>query len=475
MKRGHILLVDEDEDLRRVLKLHLDRMGHRTTEVGDALAALDVLGLEQVDLVISGLNLPGMPGLDLLKKVQADYPTVPFVIVTAHGTIETALEAIRSGARDYLTEPIHPDELEATMERVLEHTRLVHEVSALRETVDHYGFESVIGQSPRLLEVLDSADRVARTDATVLILGETGTGKELLAKAIHFNSPRRDRLFAVINCASIPRELLESELFGYVKGSFTGAHAHKKGRVEVASGGTVFLDEIGEMPLELQVRVLRLIQEREIEKVGSTHPVPVDVRIIAATHRNLEDLVKAGAFREDLYYRLAVIPIRMPPLRERLEDIPALVDTFMRQCKLKHGKPGKHFPSYLLPYFTRYHWPGNVRELQNVVERLVVLSTGDEVTTNDLPMHLLQGPTLIQPPRGPIHPKPQVELEGMSLNDVERNLILEALRKFEWNQSRAARYLAITRKTLMYRIAKYGIEKEVREPDVDPNSNRKGA
>jgi two-component system NtrC family response regulator len=218
-----------------------------------------------------------------------------------------------------------------------------------------------------------------------------------------------------------------------------------------------------------------LIQEREIEKVGSTHPIPVDVRIIAATHRNLEDLVKAGAFREDLYYRLAVIPIRMPPLRERLDDIPALMDYFVKQCKLKHGKPEKVFPAYLLPYFARYHWPGNVRELQNVVERLVVLSTTDEVTAGDLPEHLLRGPTLIQPQRGSLQPKAQMELEGMSLDDVERNLILNALRKFDWNQSRAARYLAITRKTLMYRIAKYGIEKEVLEPDIDPSPNRKEA
>jgi two-component system NtrC family response regulator len=374
-------------------------------------------------------------------------------MVTAYGTVETAVEAMKLGAYDYLTKPVHPDELRAVVNRVLERQHLLEEVRVLRTSIDEkYGFENIIGRSSGLLRVLESASRVAPTDATVLIRGETGTGKEVLAKGIHFNSARRNRPFVIINCAAIPRELLESELFGHVKGSFTGAFSHKKGKVETADGGTVFLDEIAEMPLELQVRVLRLVQEREIEKVGANTPIKVDVRIIAATHRNLEALVASGAFREDLYYRLAVIPVTLPPLRDRPEDIPLFVQEFFRRSRLKHGKPPMEFPVSLMPFFLSYRWPGNIRELENVMERIVLLSLSDELTVSDLPDCIRQAHEGVEPPIV------RTTTDALSLEAVEKELIFQALRKFDGNQSQAARHLGVSRKTLRYRIVKHGIE-----------------
>src|SRR6478672_10802426 len=279
--------------------------------------------------------------------------------MTAFGTVQTAVEAMKAGAYDYLTKPIHPYELKSLVKRSLEHHRLLEEVQVLRSCLDEkFGFEAIIGSSPALLRALDVAARVSSTDATILIYGETGTGKELVAKAIHLRSARRDRPFMTINCGAIPRELLESELFGHVKGSFTGALTHKKGKVEMADGGTVLLDEIGEMPLELQVRILRLIQEREIEKVGATAPTKVDVRLIAATHRDLAAMVKQGSFREDLYYRLLVVPIRLPALRERAEDIEELVQHFFHKHREKHGRTELTLRSEVVQHCLEYTWPG---------------------------------------------------------------------------------------------------------------------
>ena len=459
MSFGRILVVEDDESLRRVTQAQLEKCKYQTAVAGDAAEALEILAAEPKELVLADLNLPGMSGLDLLRKIRADYPETTVVMVTAFGSIETAVEAMKSGAYDYLTKPVHPDELRAVVGRVLERHRLIEEVRVLRSTLDEkYGFENIIGRSTALMQVLDAAARVAHSDATVLILGETGTGKELLAKAIHFNSARKQQPFVVINCGSIPHDLLESELFGHIKGSFTGATTHKKGKVEIADGGTVFLDEIGEMPLDLQVRVLRLIQEREIEKVGSTNAQKVDVRIIAATHRNLPSLVAEGKFREDLYYRLAVIPIELPPLRDRHGDIPAFVQEFFERAKRKHARPELKFPPALISYLEHYHWPGNVRELENVIERIVLLCRSDEVTVADLPdavRHTLSEAE----PKKLVTPEP-----GMGLEAVERELIVSALRLHNWNQSQAARHLNISRKTLLYRIAKHKIERDPSPP-----------
>jgi two-component system NtrC family response regulator len=393
-------------------------------------------------------------GLELLKTVRAEYPETTVVLMTAFGTVETAVKAMKSGAYDYLTKPLHPYELKALINRALERSRLIDEVRMLRSSIDRkYGFEDILGRSNGLLHVLDEAAHVASTDATILIRGETGTGKELLAKAIHFNSPRRERPFVIINCGAIPRELLESELFGHVRGAFTGALTHKKGKVEAAEGGTVFLDEIGEMPLDLQVRILRLVQEREIEKVGATQQLKVDVRIVAATHRNLEELVARGVFREDLYYRLSVVPLLLPPLRDRHEDIPEFVEQFFARAKQKHGNANLGFPSSLLPYFQAYAWPGNVRELENAVSRIVLLARGDSITVADLPDYLRSTRSKEGAPK-----LPGLE-EATSLDAMERQAIVKALRMFDGNQSKAARHLKITRKILMNRITKYHINK----------------
>jgi DNA-binding NtrC family response regulator len=455
VSQGRILVVDDDESLRRVLQVQLEQLGHQVVTASDGIQALALLQKAPQELLIVDLKMPGMSGLDLLKKVRADYPESIVVLITAFATVETAVEAMKAGAYDYITKPVHPEELRLLVDRTLEHMQLVEEVRNLRRVLNQkYGFETILGQSDVLLNVLDQAARAAQTNSTILIRGATGTGKELLAKAIHFNSARRDKPFVTINCGAIPKELLESELFGHVKGSFTGAVAHKKGKVEVADGGTVFLDEIGEMPLELQVKVLRLIQEGGIEKVGGTAVARVDVRILAATHRNLQAMIEDGTFREDLYYRLAVIPLDLPPLRERAGDIPELVQNFFLKTKEKHRRSELALPPSLLPYLCRYPWPGNVRELENVIERLVVLTRGNEITLNDLPESIRR--------QRPIMDVLQMELpaQGISLDAVEKELISQALRRSSWNQTHAARLLDISRKTLMYRMDKHGIREE---------------
>jgi two-component system NtrC family response regulator len=387
--------------------------------------------------------------------VRRDYPETAVIVITAFGTVQSAVEAMRAGAYDYIVKPIHPSELTMLVRRTLDHHRLTEEVQVLRSCFDRkYGFEQIIGSSESLLRALDVAGRVAATDVTVLIRGETGTGKEMVAKAIHLRSSRRERPFLTVNCGAIPKELLESELFGHVKGSFTGALTHKKGKVEIAEGGTVLLDEIGEMPLDLQVRILRLIQEHEIEKVGATSPMNVNVRIIAATHRDLTAMVRQGSFREDLYYRLLVIPIELPPLRERFGDVPELLQYFFLKCKLKHDRPDLRMSQVVLPYFSRYHWPGNVRELENAVERMVILTSGSKVMPDDLPSFLLTENTLTQ--KVSLDPA----AEKVSLQDVEKQLILEVLEKFRGNQTRAAQYLDISRRTFSYRLEKYGLSSE---------------
>jgi len=455
MPAEKILIVEDDETLRNVMQLQLKKLGYETASAPNAEQALDILQKLPQDLIIADLNLPGMSGIELLKKIHSEYLGAAVIVMTAYATIQSAVEAMRCGAYDYITKPIEPYDLKAVVSRALDHHRLIDEVQVLRSCLDQkYGFENIIGSSGRLMHALDIAARVAPTDATVLIHGETGTGKELVAKSIHFQSARKDRPFVTINCAAIPRELLESELFGYVKGAFTGAITHKKGKAEIADGGTMLLDEIGEMPLELQVRVLRLIQEREIEKIGARVPTKVDVRIIAATHRNLEAMVKEGAFREDLYYRLLVVPIELPPLRDRQTDIPDLVWHFFEKAKRKHNRSDMTLRSDLLPYFANYPWPGNVRQLENTIERLVLLTRGPEITQNDLP-DFLRG----ERPSGVAS---QVDLpeEGINLDAVEKDLIVRALRKFGGNQTRAARFLNMSRRTLAYRLEKYDIQTE---------------
>jgi len=450
-----ILVVDDDESLRWVTQAQLQQSGYQVDAATNGREALAKVQETPPDLVITDLMMPGMSGIELLKYIRSDYPEIIVILVTAFGTVENAVEAMKAGAYDYITKPVNMEELRLIVGRGLEHLDLRQEVRNLRSSLDKkYGFENILGQSKPLLYVLDMASRAANATSTVLIHGETGTGKELLAKAVHFNSRRRDRPFVTINCGAIPRDLLESELFGHVKGSFTGALANKRGKIELADGGTLFLDEIGEMPLELQVKLLRLIQNGEIEKVGIAGAMKVDVRIIAATHRKLEAMIEDGAFREDLYYRLAVIPLELPPLRERADDIPELVLRFFVKAKELQGRPELVLPPSLLPYFCAYRWPGNVRELENIIERIVVLSRGDEIALNDLPEFLRR--------ERPVAEEFHFELppQGISLEGVEKELIVRALEKFNWNQTHAAQYLDLSRKTLIYRMEKFGLRKE---------------
>lgn len=454
MGAGKILLVEDDDSLRRVTQLHLEKLGFKTSVTPTAEEALRRLEASPYDVLLTDLNLPGMSGLDLLKRVKVEHPETVVIVITAFGTVATAVEAIKSGAYDYVTKPLQHYALNELVRRAIDHQKLTQEVGFLRACLDQkYGFENIIGSSARFAHTISLASRAADSDATILITGETGTGKEMLAKAIHFRSPRKHRPMVTINCAGIPRELLESELFGHVKGSFTGAFTHKKGRIEAVDGGTVFLDEIGDMPFELQVRILRLIQEHEIDKIGSTGPTKVDVRIIAATHRNLEAMVEDRAFREDLYYRLAVLPIEIPPLRDRPSDILEMLQYFFERGKEKHARPNLRLPPELLPAFTAYRWPGNIRQLENLVERLILLCNGHEITMNDLPepMRTATGSEELF--------RIELPIDGLDLEAVEKELLTKALDKFDGNQTRAAAYLKISRKTFLHRLGKFGISK----------------
>jgi two-component system NtrC family response regulator len=459
MNRRTVLVVDDDQSLRRVMEMQLEEMGCEVITAASGPEALEILSSRAVTVVLTDLKMPGMSGLDLLRRVRKEHPGVLILVITAYGTVETAVAAMREGAYDYLTKPLDYHQLAIVVNRALERQNLVEEVRHLRTTLDRkYGFESITGNSPKLLRVLDLASRAAQSDSTVLIRGETGTGKELLAKAVHRNSRRKDKPFVTINCGAIPKDLLESELFGYRKGSFTGAAANKPGKAEMADQGTLFLDEIGELPLELQVKLLRLIQEGQIDKVGATEAVGIDVRIIAATHRNLQAMIDDGAFRQDLYYRLAVITLELPPLRERVDDIPQLAQELFVKIKAKQHREELRLSPSLLPHFCGYSWPGNVRELENVIERLVVLTPGEEVTRADLPEFLQAEQPALEALQFALPP------QGISLEAVEKELILRALTKFDWNQTQAARYLDISRRTLIYRMEKHGIRKEGTEP-----------
>ncbi len=455
-----ILAIDDNPTSLELVMSALKQEGAEIFGATDPEEGLALFQKEQPEVVLLDLMMPKMNGIEVLKRIvgaeggrREDHSIV--IMLTAFGTVESAVEAMKAGAYDYLTKPVQIAELRLVVERALEHLGLRTEVRRLRRILDaKYGFDSIVGRSKRLLEVLDLAGRAAQSTSTVLVRGETGTGKELLAKAIHYNSPRKEKPFVTINCGAIPKDLLESELFGHVKGSFTGAVAHKTGKVEVANRGTLFLDEIGDMPPELQVKLLRLIQQGEIEKIGATEPMTVDVRIIAATHRNLQAMIEDQTFREDLFYRLSVIPLELPPLRERPDDIPELVHIFFHRGREKHRRPNLQFPDTLMPYFEEYRWPGNVRELENIIERIIVLSDGDAVRLADLPNSLRVHPdrkNLLQL---------RLPAEGISLEAVERELILTALRKFDWNQSRAAQYLDLSRKTLIYRMEKFGLRRE---------------
>ncbi|MBP1635973.1 MAG: two component, sigma54 specific, transcriptional regulator, Fis family [Acidobacteria bacterium] len=449
-----ILLIDDDESLRRVVEYTLREDGYAVVTAADGRSGLARFQESAVDLVITDVRMPEMNGLDLLARLRAMQPDLPVIVLTAHGTIDAAVEAMKAGAFDYLTKPFGRDQLQASVRKALEMGALASENRQLRQIVrERLSFASMIAGSRSMHAVTDTASRVAASDATVLLEGESGTGKELLAKAIHVNSARSRGPFVTVNCAAIPEHLLESELFGHRRGAFTGAVADRQGKFEAAARGTIFLDEVGELPLLLQVKILRVLQEREVDKLGETRPVKVDVRVIAATNRDLEKMTADGAFREDLYYRLAVVSIRVPPLRERADDIPLLVDHFLAKHAGRLGRDRPAVDRAVHAAFNRYAWPGNIRELENVVERALVLDRDGVLGLDDLPDKLKASGERIGNLR--------LELpdEGISLEEVERELLLAALEKHDWNQTRAASYLDITRSTLLYRMQKYGLER----------------
>jgi len=452
--RKTVLLIDDDDSLRRVVEYNLREAGYDVVTAAAGAEGLQLFQSRAIDLVLTDVRMPEMDGVDVLARLKAIQSDLPVVMLTAHGTITSAVEAMKLGAFDYLTKPFERERLMAVVRKALDMAALASENRQLRQVIaERFSFVSMIAGSRAMRAVTDTASRVAQADTTVLLEGESGTGKELLAKAIHFHSSRSRGPFVTINCGAIPEQLLESELFGHRRGSFTGAVSDKQGKFEAANRGTIFLDEIGELPLMLQVKILRVLQEREVDRVGDTRPIKVDVRVIAATNRDLEKMIADGGFRDDLYYRLAVVSIRMPPLRERADDIPLLVDHFLDKHTERLGKPRPEVDKIVYSAFNRYAWPGNIRELENVIERALVLDRDGRLGIDDLAGRLRSADQQVGTLR--------MELpdEGISLEEVEKELLLAALHKHNWNQTRAANYLKITRSTLLYRMQKFELER----------------
>ena len=442
MARPVILVVDDDPGVRESFRLILEDH-YEVVDVPDGPQALDVLRASQVDLVLLDIRLPEMDGIEVLERIKALDESLEVILVTAVKTVRTAVAAMKLGAFDYLTKPFEEDELLALCTRALEKRSLVREVAFLRgELARTHDFDEIVGTHAAMQKLYRLVAQVARTTATVLITGESGTGKELIARAVHRQGPRCDRPFVPVNPAAIAETLIESELFGHEKGAFTGAYQRKLGKLELAQGGTLFLDEIGTLKAELQAKLLRVLQEREIERVGGTRPVKIDVRVIAATNVDLKQAVARGAFREDLYYRLNVVPIEVPPLRERIEDLPLLVEHFVRHYGQQFGKRVQGLSPEALGALAEYRWPGNVREVQNVVERCVVLAEGPVIGLNDLPLDVLLPDHRIRVRRA----------ERLPLKDAtqefERQIVLRVLERVSGNQSEAARILGIHRNSL---------------------------
>jgi len=451
---GRILFIDDDPAGREVALFNLRKAGYKVTPAEDGTQGLSAFAASPFDLVITDLKMPGIPGMEVLRKIRAGSPDVPVLVITAFGNVETAVAAMKEGAYDFIGKPFHRDQLLLAVGKALDRRRLATEVRDLRIRASGVG-RDVVSVSTAMRRLLETADRVAATSASVLITGESGTGKEVLARRIHVRSTRAEGPFVAVNCAAIPAELLESELFGHARGAFTGAVRARAGRFLQASGGTLFLDEVGEIPLALQGKLLRALQERVVDAVGADAPVPVDVRIIAATNRDLRARIRDGSFREDLYYRLNVVELTVPPLREHPDDIPPLVERFVSEFAA-----GREIavPEAVVEALSRRPWPGNVRELRNACERMVILCRGDEVSLDDLP------PAPDGPDAGgredPSAPFPTLPAGGLSLVDLEKRVIEGALRMKGGNITQAALFLRIPRHILVYRIEKYGLRRD---------------
>ena len=448
-----ILIVEDEAKMRRLLELNLGEDGFATFSAGDAETALKLLRENAIDLVVTDLKLPGMDGLEFLQAAKRQNAALPVVVMTAFGTVETAVEAMKAGASDYVLKPFSLAEMRMVIHKELDVRNLREENRELREALGkRYAHPNVVARSPKMQEVLATVERVAPTNSTVLLGGESGVGKDLIARAIHEKSRRARGPFLKINSTAIPENLLESELFGYEKGAFTGAAASKPGKFELADKGTLFLDEIGDVPPATQVKLLRVLQEREFERLGGTKTIKVDVRLIAATNRDLRAALEEGTFREDLYYRLNVVPIDIAPLRERKEDIPDLVNLFISRFAGDSGKPVEAITPEAMQILVNYHWPGNVRELQNIVERACALAKGSVLDVADI--HLDTRPAKTANGTAGFLP------EGLTLEQWEDEMVQEALRRANGNKSQAARLLGLSRNALRYRLSKIGIADE---------------
>ena len=458
MAKSKILIVDDEVSMREFLEIMLSKEGYKVSSSGSGKEALKMLNDTIYDLIVSDVQMPGMNGIELLRNVKEVCPDTTVIMITAYASTESGVEAMKAGAYDYITKPFKVDEIKLIIKNALDKKRLeVENLLLKREFRERYSFAGILGSSPEMLRVYDLIEKIGPTKTNVLVEGESGTGKELVAKAIHFQSPRRDKPFVTITCGAIPDGLMESELFGHMKGSFTGAIANKAGLFEMADGGTVFLDEIGELPLLIQVKLLRVIQERSFRRVGGTEDITVDVRVISATNKTLEEEVKKGNFREDLYYRLNVLQIRMPPLRERLSDVPILALHFLDKYAKEHGKDVKGITTVAMRILEGYSYPGNVRELENVIERGVALEQGAQLSAESLPG--FKQLTYI-PPGG-------LDLE-QAVGKYEKALLVAALDKVDGVKKRAAKLLNISFRSIRYRLDKYGLNTgEDSEEDSD--------
>lgn len=456
--KPRILVVDDEESIREFLEIMLKKEGYDVTLAEDGAKAKDILGKKSFDMVISDLQMPNMTGLELLKHVTSTYPDLVFMMITAFGTTESAVEAMKMGAYDYLTKPFKIDEVRININNALRSKNLEVENRTLKkELTKEYSFQNIVGNSEAMHRIYDLIRRVSQAPSNILVTGESGTGKEVVAKAIHYNGPLKDKPFITVNCGAIPESLMESEMFGHKKGSFTSAIADKPGLFEAADGGTLFLDEVGELPLNIQVKLLRAIQERVVRRVGANEDVKVDVRIIAATNRDLEDMVKQGTFRQDLYYRLNVINIKTPALRERKDDVPLLANFFLKKYNERMGKAVQGISLEAMEVLKKYEYPGNVRELENIIERTVALEGGATILPESLP------PIVNTPSGRKMASSNEIEIgaEGVDLDKVlgqiEKELLIKAIHTAGGVKKKAAKLLHITFRSMRYRVEKYNL------------------
>jgi two-component system response regulator AtoC len=445
MKKVKVLIVDDEAIVREALSDWLQDIGYQVFTAENGYKALEVIEEEKPGIMIADLVMPGMDGIELMKRAKAEQPKIEVIIITAYASIPTAINAMKEGAYDYIEKPFCPERAELLVKKLAEHQELIEENFSLRQKLeDRYRFENIIAKSSKMQRVIEVIKVVAKSNATVLITGDSGTGKELVARAIHSQSDRRNKPFVAVSCAALPESLLESELFGHEKGSFTGAYAQKKGKFEFANGGTLFLDEIGEMSANIQVHLLRVLEEKEFTRVGGNEPIKVDVRVISATNKDLRKAIEKQEFREDLYYRLNVVNIELPPLRERKEDIPLLAEHFLHKFAMENRKNITEFSPGAMELLLAYDWPGNVRELENAIERAIILSKDGSITTANLPQENL--------------PPMSSGSTGKNLKAVEKNHILNVLRQTGENYSEAARILGVSRMTLYNKVKEYGFD-----------------